>query len=392
MKIEHIVVEVEDPAAVQVMSKGDGATHCAWCNKLTPDTSKDHIFPRVLGGTKELSVPACSNCQTAISKFELEVGRSSPYSMLLLEKGRKGRDIRKPTSGFLRTRYCLVRHPLGGYGEACVRIGEDTPRALPHLEIDIFTKIMRRRGANPGDVDHLVEVLFRIIPRIRDAEQLVEELYARTENIPEISDDPDFWPRVVLDVSGRPFIRARNTKEARLFAELLIAFLGAGAFRDHSRWTSTEISGGTPHSVQLRCRESSLHRLAAKVTFGLAWISSSEVQSRPEILGALREFVLGHHVTGLAPNVLWASKPNSMTAFPDYHVAVVTRLHDRLRGLTSFYGDCSVVELALPQEGLSGFETIAAVSRRDGTKTEIVEGTTKQHIVTALEGQVNPAG
>lgn len=308
--------------------------------------------------------------------------------MFLLEQGRKGRDTRKPMSGFLRTRYCLVRHPLGGYGETCVRIGEDTPRALPHLEIDIFTKLMRRRGANPGDVDHLTEVLLEVVARTPDPKQLVKELYARTENIPEISNDPDFWPRVVLDLSGKPFIRARNEKEAQLFAELLIAFLKTGAFRDYSRWTKAEISGGTPHLVQLRCRESSLHRLAAKVTCGLAWIGSAEVQFRPEILRALRQLVLGHPVTGSAPKVLWASKPNSITAFPNHHAAVVTRLNDRLRGLASFYGDRSVVELPLPPESLADFETIAAISRRDGTKTEIVKGTAKQDIVTALEGRV----
>lgn len=373
------------------MGKSDAPSRCAWCNKPAIDASKDHIFPRVLGGTKGLSVPACAKCQTAISKFELEVGRSSPYSMFLIEQGHKGRDSRKRTSGFLRTRYCLVKHPLGGYGEACVRIGEDTPRALPHLEIDVYTKQMRRRGANPEEVDRLVEVLLASIPRIRHAKELVEELYARTENIPEISDDPDFWPRVVLDLSGRPFIRARNTKEARLFAELLMVFLRAGAFRDYSRWTSTEISGGTPHTVQLRCRVSSLHRLAAKVTFGLAWIGSLEVQARPEVLRALRDFVLGHHVTGLAPTVLWASKPNSIAVFPNHHIAVVTRLHDRLRGLTSFYGDCSVVELALTPESLTGFETVAAISRKDGTKTDVVGGAAKRDIVAAFEAQQNAA-
>jgi hypothetical protein len=373
------------------MGKRDAPSRCAWCNKPATDVSKDHIFPYVLGGTRELSVPACSKCQTEISKFELEVGRSSPYSMFLLEQGRKGRDVRKPTSGFLRTRYCLVRHPLGGYGEACVRVGEDTPGALPHLEIDIFTKLMRRRGANPRDVDHLVEVLLELVNRIPDAERLVQELYARTENIPEISSDPDFWPRVVLDISGKPFIRARNKKEARFFAELLIAFLKAGAFRDYSRWSNTEISGGTPHLVQLRCRESSLHRLAAKVTFGLAWICSTEVQSQTEILRPLRELVLGQSATGRVSTAVWAAKPNSITAFPNHHAAMVTRLHDRLRGLTSFYGDCSVVELALTPESLTGFETIVAISRKDGTKTEVAEGRTKEDIVTAFGAWLNHA-
>jgi len=370
------------------MKQRDKPSFCAWCTKRAVDVGKDHIFPRVLGGTRELWVPACYSCQTLISKFELEVGRSSPYSGFLLEQGPKGRDRRKPQSGFLRTRYCLVRHPLGGYGEACLRAGEDSPRALPHLEIDIFSKQMRRRASRPEDVDHLVEVLLEIASRASGAEQLAQELFARTENIPEISRDPDFWPRVVLDVSGRPFIRARNGTEARLFAELLMAFLRTGAYRDYSRWTSAEISGGTPHVVQLRCRKSSLHRLAAKVSFGLSWLGSSEVQSRTEILSPLREFVLAHSVRHSRVDVRWASKPNSMTVFPNHHAAVVRRLHDRLQGLVSFYGDSSVVELALPAGSLVGFETIAAISRRDGTRTEILEGEAKENIAMAFEEEI----
>jgi hypothetical protein len=373
---------------VKSMRQEDKSLFCGWCNKRATDVSKDHIFPRVLGGTRELWIPACYGCQNLISKFEQEVGRSSPYSGFLLEQGPKPRDKRKPKSGFLRTKYCLVKHPLGGYGEASLRVGDETPRALPHLEIDIFSKQMRRRGSRPEDVDHLVEVLLEIAGRVSGAEQLAQQFFARTENIPEISGDPDFWPRVVLDVSDRPFIRARDGTEARLFAELLMTFLRAGACRDYSRWTNAEISGGTPHVVQLCCRESSLHRLAAKVSFGLSWLRSSEVRSQMEILSPVRELVLGHSVRNSRLDVRWISKPNSIRVFPDYHAALVRRLHDRLQGLVSVYGDCSVVELTIPVESLVGFETIAAISRRDGTRTEIVEGGAMEAIAMAFEEHV----
>jgi hypothetical protein len=278
-----------------------------------------------------------------------------------------------------------VKHPLGGYGEACVRVGEDTPSALPHLEIDVSAHgQMRRRGANPMDVDRLVEVLLTITKNRPNAEQLVSALFARTENIPEISDDPDFWPRVVLDVSGKPFIRARDQREALAFAKYLIAFLEAGAFRDYCRWRNAEITGGTPHVVQLRCRESSLHQLASKVAFGLAWLGSPEARSRWDILGPLRELVLRFAQNGQQGTAQWISKPNTITSFPDHQVAAVIRWGSHLRGLVSFYGDCSVVEWAPPSDSLACWQTVAAISRRDGTKTELVSGELSAKIIAAL--------
>ena len=267
-----------------------------------------------------------------------------------------------------------------------MRAGQDTPSALPHIEIDVFgSKQVRRRAAKLEDVDRLIEVLLEIITRGQGAEELARTLFARTENIPEISQDPDFWPRVVLDVSGKPFIRARYKAEARLFAELLAAFLEAGAFRDYSGWISAEIPGGTSHMVQVRCRESSLHRLAAKVTFGLIWLGSPEAGSG--ILRPLRQSVLGHSVSGKELNVHWISGPNSITAFPDYHAAIVIRSGKGLYGITSFFGDCSVVELTLPPDRLVAWEPVAGISRKDGTKTELVSGMLMADIAAALTAE-----
>jgi len=283
-----------------------------------------------------------------------------------------------------------VKHPLGGYGEACVRVGEDTLIALPHIEIDVFgSGQVRRRGTNPMDVDHLVEILFGITKNQPSAEELASALFARTENIPKISDDPDFWPRVVLDISGKPFIRARDQREAQAFAKSLIAFLEAGAFRDYRRWIKAEITGGTPHVVQLRCRESSLHRLAAKVAFGLAWLGHSEARSRWDILRPLRELVLGFGQNRQQATAHWILKPNTITSFPDHQVASVILCGSHLRGLVSFYGDCSIVEWTPPSDSLARWQAVAAISRKDGTKTELVSGELSARIIAALTPEAN---
>src|SRR6266852_7680391 len=93
---------------------------CTWCDRNDVLIDKDHIFPRALGGTKELSVPACRSCQTVISKLETQAARQSHYSLFCLTHGPAGRDKRKASSGVIRARYVLTKHPLGGYGEAAV--------------------------------------------------------------------------------------------------------------------------------------------------------------------------------------------------------------------------------------------------------------------------------
>src|SRR6267154_6771353 len=100
---------------------------CIWCGARSTSLSKDHVFPRVLGGTRELGVWACSKCQNTISKVEQEAGRRSLYSLYVLTQGPRGRDKRKPQSGAIQARYFLVKNPLGGYGEAAFRVGEELP-------------------------------------------------------------------------------------------------------------------------------------------------------------------------------------------------------------------------------------------------------------------------
>jgi hypothetical protein len=349
------------------------SANCAWCGAGGRATSKDHVFPRVLGGTKELSLPACSRCQTDISKFEQEIGRSSPYSMFLIEKGPKRSDKRKSSSGFLRTRYCLAKHPAGGYAEACVRVGDPTPRALPHIEIDVSGSWqMRRRAPNPQEMDRFIQILLTMIERQSDPGELASQLFARTENIAAISEDSDFWPRVVLDVSGRPFIRARSKDEALRFTELLVAAFKIAPLRDYTNWRDFEITGGTEHVIQLRCRESSLHRLAAKVTFGLVWLSSVELREDPDALLQLRQFVLGRQARQETIRVRWILKPNAITVFPEHNLAIVSISEGRVDAAVSFCGDCSIVELPFEADGPVRGCTIVAASRRDGTKTEIV--------------------
>src|SRR5258708_7319967 len=138
---------------------------CTWCDRNDVRLDKDHIFPRALGGTKELWVPSCRICQTVISKLERQAARQSHYSLFCLTHGPAGRDKRKPSSGLIRARYVLSKHPLGGYGEVAIHAGADTPPALAHIEID-YAEWSSSEG--PAGTPHWLSLVYdkRVVQRV----------------------------------------------------------------------------------------------------------------------------------------------------------------------------------------------------------------------------------
>ncbi len=60
---------------------------CQWCGARTKDLSRDHIFPRFMGGTRDLFLWSCRACQEAIGKSETHVSRYTLVSILRSETG-----------------------------------------------------------------------------------------------------------------------------------------------------------------------------------------------------------------------------------------------------------------------------------------------------------------
>jgi hypothetical protein len=189
-----------------------------WCGRINTELQDDHVFPRSIGGTKELCVPSCGSCQTSISKAEKELSRNSAYAMHLLEAGPRGRRSRKdPASGFIEAQYVLVPHPLGGYNETALKAGAgESPTALPYIEIEVANGsfLCRRRASVPSEIDKLMATFERLHECKPDQDGLVAEVDVLTHDLGEIGNDPDFWPRIVLDLKGRLFIRARSPEES----------------------------------------------------------------------------------------------------------------------------------------------------------------------------------
>src|SRR5262249_14773091 len=138
-----------------------GVDTCVWCEK--PKENDDHVFPRALGGTRELTVPACRECQTAISIVEGEVTQRSELALFRYERGPTPTHKRRPESGAVEASYAFVRQDwLGGYADVALRAGEH-PITLPSIEIDLQSGASRVRGVKPEDVDRLVDAALRVV-------------------------------------------------------------------------------------------------------------------------------------------------------------------------------------------------------------------------------------
>lgn len=370
-----------------------GSNSCIWCGARSLSLSKDHVFPRVLGGTREVWVWACGKCQNTISRIEQEVGRRSLYSLYVLTQGPRGRDKRKPQSGAIQARYFLVKNPLGGYGEAAFRVGEELPETLPHIEIDVRGRTeIRRRGMKPQDVERLVRTLLDIVTRAPNVDGFLGEVTVLTDSLPGIDSDQDFWPRIVLGLSGKPFIRARDASEALRFTGALLENLNTIAICGYDKWTKAEIVAGTPHDVLLSYDPRSVQRVVAKIAYGLAYLRCGGTTTAEELYPQIRQFVRGIMSDTDQTPVKELGRPGSMTIWPDHHVAFVGSWGQRVTGLVSMYGDCHLVDFGPSANAPATFGSTAATCRRDGTETRMVHASIERDINEALTNEAVRAG
>jgi hypothetical protein len=268
-----------------------------------------------------------------------------------------------------------------------MRAGGGVPEALPYIEIDVKSARARRRGARPGDVDRLVDAFLSIFRQHPDEAGLVGELSVRTGDLGEIAKDDEFWPRIVLDLAGKIFIRARDPAEALNFVKLFTRAVQAGAFKEHSSWTSGEIVGGTVHTAVMRYRPTAVVRVVAKIACGLTFLRLGYDGPETETHRKARAIVNPEEPDAPAASAKLISDPGTLCFWPDYHVGIVELWGGRLRSVVSLYGDCHMVDLGSfsnPDE----FKPIVAFCRKNGTRTFIVEGVESEKVIDDLNRYV----
>jgi hypothetical protein len=358
---------------------------CAWCSVPGTGAEDDHLFPRSIGGTKELVIPACRHCQDIVSVAERELARRSLYSLCLVESGPKGRDKRDPNSGYIHSLYTLVRHPLGGYGEVAFRAGQSAPTVLPYIEIDIAsTWQMRRRGASPKDVDKLARIIQQIF---RDApEQVIRKgrIPVRTEELHDIGADNDFWPRAALPPDGKPFVRARDKDEAIRFERLAQLYLKNYKFGEYAYWESCEIAGGEPHHFAIQYKQPRVLRAIAKIAWGLGYLRLDPPTIGSTPFTEVRDFITGSNDTDIPSSVREVRMPGDIALWPDRHVAGLFMLGRRITGAVSLYGGLVQIDFGPQPPQADEILPIAAICRHDGSRARLVDSQAALEIARSL--------
>lgn len=178
-----------DNARTRIMAQAKEAQRCAWCGNSKSELTKDHVFPRGLGGTLQLAIPSCGACKGKIDKAEIEteVIHRSPFAWYRLDQGPPPRDRSRPESGAVEARYVLVKDWMGGYNEVVPRAHRD-PISLPCIEFDVTSLSARRfratpdeviarvRGATPEDARRLVEAVLKVVQGPPDKSGLLGEV------------------------------------------------------------------------------------------------------------------------------------------------------------------------------------------------------------------------
>jgi hypothetical protein len=357
---------------------------CTWCSAGQIRLTDDHVFPRAIGGTKELVVPSCVACQQVLSTLEFELSRRSPFALCTIENGPSGRDKRKPRSGAIQAEYILVRNSLDGYSETHAWAGAKPPEQLSSIEIEPSGKhLARRRGGSPEE--HLC--LIRALSEILDSGS-IDKIEFNTSALHEIGDDPDFWPRIARRHDGKLFVRARDKPEADFFISELRAFLSSPQAYDYSSWRNSEVEGGTAHSFCVRSDATKVHRALVKIVFSLAFLNYGDFALRDDSFLRIRDYVIKGSGFGQEYVIEQFREFKRLNCALEHHSAFVGPWQDRMTGAVNIYGVCFGVDFGSVPSRLAGLCPVIATCRTNGTRCQILEGDIAHQSIRLLLSQV----
>ena len=327
---------------------------CAWCLNEHPNLTRDHVVPRAIGGTLEYSVPACRDCQAALSKAERELSRKSQLAIHALSSQVRPRHPNRANSGLLKSPYLLVKHPLGGYCESVLAAGEKM-FSLPYVEMKVVPGEPlegRVRAATWEESEEMFSKYKEALARAPGPDGLVFELDASLSVPPSIADDPDFWPRMMLRPDGSLMVRARDPEEGKRFISVLTEFVLKRQPGSPDTWTKSSITAGTTHLMGLEYDPELVRRVAAKIAYGLALCFGDSGISEREG-GLLRSYILGRQEQGDEP-VTDGPEITHFTTGVEFHRFLLAPHFDPESAFISLYGHNYRVFLGVLARALPG--------------------------------------
>lgn len=326
---------------------------CFWCHTETCSLTDDHIIPFSLGGTKAYTVNACVACQNRLSKAEHEVARKSMFAIHALVAPVAPRHPERPTSGHLKPTYFMVKHPHGGYGETLLSSGERMS-LLPYFEIKVVPgePLDGRVRGTTEDARRLLDVFRRVLGNTPGPDRFLFEIKVNCELDKAISDDENFWPRIVLLPGDRLLLRGRNPEEIMRFMHVFMQ-LATSDYAVPEKWSSDEgeIKGGTPHLMALKFDPQAVRRIAAKIGYGMfRTVANGSLDAQWD--RHLREYILGRWDSEDEPV---SEGPTSLTftTSNEPHFVLLSPQCDLQSAIVSLYGSCFRIDLG-PSGALAG--------------------------------------
>ncbi|WP_454064734.1 HNH endonuclease [Candidatus Nitrospira salsa] len=328
--------------------------NCIWCgNELAKETeTKDHAFPRGLGGTldENLWVPSCKDCQTKISHAETEVLTRSEFAIHRLAKNLKPRKPNVLASGLIEPKISLVKNPqIKKYIVVSFRLGETHPKTLPALEIDPKSGEGFIHAEKADDANRLLRSIKDELSKKPRENKLVFEmgthLLQRLDQ--EVPADPDFHPRVYLSRRDRLYVCARDPEEALALMRNIVALEAAGTLRerDQGNWQTFEIPAKTSHKIVFVYKQEALKRVLLKIAYAITAAHLVREGQKPLDLPHITQAVIGTNAPG--PDIRQALEANTekLVAWTDCLVCVVAPIDERLLGIVGIYSSWFLVDL-----------------------------------------------
>jgi hypothetical protein len=366
-------------------------SYCTWCHTPLDDPTKgkDHVFPECIGGTLDLWVPSCSVCQGKLSRAEGALSRKSDLSLWRFMHGPGPRHKKRPKSGVVEARYILRKDAVGKYyDETVLRAGNGAAQTLPMLELDVNTFKGNTRGGSKEQYQVLADKISKIAEDMHTKGKKYDFHVILTEDTdPEIANDPDFKPRIVMDLDNRLFIRARTTDEASRFCALVLDASRQRLLDASESWHTTTVPAGAPHSVKLIWKEEEVHRVLAKIAYAVMLLACSN-QKIPRVdYKSLRNFI----IDGVAGECQCKRLlgPGTIKDLEKIHCAALLEgFEGRLEALVSIYGSLFRIQFSIPcPPGLS-LPVVAQSVLGDKETSEFIEQHLASEYLTRLQNAV----
>lgn len=366
----------------------DGSSmRCTWCRNDSERLTKDHVIPRGIGGTLDYALPSCEACQRVLSKAEAILARKSSLAIHAVSSDLQPRHPKRRESGVLRTGYLFVKNPLGGYGESILRAGNRV-ESLCHCEIKVVPGQPpegRTRGQDRAHTELLFAKFKAALSKTPQPNGLICEINVSCDVPPEISADPDFWPRMVLLPNGNLLLRARDRQEAHRFISVFAPLVMSCVDAFRGEWQSAEISSGTQHQMMIQYDTQAVRRVAAKIAYGVFLISSGNELDPPRD-NDLRAYVLGAEDEKPEPVTEAPESFRFTTGDTPYHQVVLGSPHDPEAAIVRLYGYAFRVDLGNAVRRFS--RPIVVLCATDGSGMRLANAEETREILTATESLI----